>query len=48
MKNKNYIKFNLIQFRNDAKKLHNCLCQFEMLPRDEKLYDTNLAMETLK
>lgn len=34
--------------RNDAKKLHNCLCQFEMLPREEKQYDLNLSMETLK
>jgi len=36
------------EFRNDAKKLHNCLCRCEMLPRYEKLYDTDLAMETLK
>lgn len=34
--------------RNDAKKLHSCLCQFEMLPLDEKQYDINLATETLK
>lgn len=36
------------EFRNDNLKLHNCLCQFEMLPKEEKQYDTNLATETLK
>ena len=36
------------KIRNDLKKLHNCLCQFELLPREEKQYDINLSMETLK
>ena len=36
------------EFRNDAQKLHNCITQFEMLPQDEKHYDSTLAMETLK
>jgi ryanodine receptor 2 len=34
--------------RNDNMKFHNCLCQFEMLPSEEKQYDTDLALETLK
>ena len=39
-KNSPTFKFSF-QIRNDLKKLHNCLCQFELLPREEKQYDIN-------
>ena len=34
--------------RNDAEKLHPCLVPYEELPENEKEYDRNTAMETLK
>jgi hypothetical protein len=34
--------------RNDTKKLHPCLVPFEELSDDEKKYDYNTAMETIK
>ncbi len=34
--------------RDDAKKLHPCLVEYEKLSDDEKSYDVNTAMETLK
>ncbi len=34
--------------RNDTKKLHPCLVPFEELSADEKKYDYNTAMETIK
>ncbi len=34
--------------RNDALKLHPCLVPYEELPEEEKLYDRNSAVETLK
>jgi len=34
--------------RNDEKKLHPCLVPFEELSEDEKKYDYNTAMETIK
>jgi ryanodine receptor 2 len=34
--------------RNDAKKEHPCLVAYEDLPENEKEYDRNTAMETLK
>jgi hypothetical protein len=34
--------------RNDEQKLHPCLVPFEELSEDEKKYDYNTAMETIK
>jgi hypothetical protein len=34
--------------RNDAQKLHPCLVPFEELSDNEKKYDYNTAMETIK
>lgn len=34
--------------RNDARKEHPCLVPYEELPEEEKTYDRNTAMETLK
>lgn len=34
--------------RNDTEKLHPCLVAYEDLPENEKEYDRNTAMETLK
>ncbi|MDR1341954.1 MAG: Ryanodine receptor Ryr [Prevotellaceae bacterium] len=34
--------------RNDIEKLHPCLVAYEDLPENEKEYDRNTAMETLK
>lgn len=34
--------------RDDVKKLHPCLVPYEELPEQEKDYDRNTALETLK
>lgn len=34
--------------RNDAKKKHPCLIPYEELPEEEKVYDRNTSVETLK
>ena len=34
--------------RNDAEKKHPCLVEYEALSDDEKVYDRNTALETLK
>ena len=34
--------------RNDAQKKHPCLVPYEELPEEEKVYDRNTSMETLK
>lgn len=34
--------------RDDAKKLHPCLVPYEALPEDEKTFDRNTAMETVR
>jgi ryanodine receptor 2 len=34
--------------RDDAKKLHPCLIPYEQLPEEEKVYDRNTSVETLK
>jgi hypothetical protein len=34
--------------RDDGKKKHPCLVEYEDLPESEKQYDRNTAMETLK
>ena len=34
--------------RNDAKKKHPCLIPYEELPEEEKVYDRNTSIETLK
>lgn len=34
--------------RNDTLKLHPCLVDYDDLPEDEKEYDRNTAIETLK
>ena len=34
--------------RDDAKKEHPCLVEYEMLPESEKEYDRQTAMETIK
>ncbi len=34
--------------RNDAQKLHPCLVPYDNLPDDEKIFDYNTAMETIK
>lgn len=34
--------------RDDAEKKHPCLVPYEELPEDEKVYDHNTSIETLK
>ena len=34
--------------RNDEKKHHPCLVPYEMLPEEEKKYDRNTSLQTLK
>lgn len=34
--------------RNDAEKKHPCLIPYEKLPEEEKVYDRNTSIETLK
>lgn len=34
--------------RNDEQKKHPCLIPYEELPEEEKVYDRNTALETLK
>lgn len=34
--------------RNDAEKKHPCLLPYEQLPEEEKVYDRNTSVETLK
>lgn len=34
--------------RDDAKKHHPCLVPYEELPEEEKVYDRNTSVETLK
>lgn len=34
--------------RDDAKKYHPCLVAYEDLPEEEKVYDRNTSVETLK
>lgn len=34
--------------RNDTEKKHPCLVPYEQLPEEEKVYDRNTSMETLK
>ena len=34
--------------RNDEKKHHPCLVPYEMLPEEEKEYDRNTSLQTLK
>lgn len=34
--------------RNDERKTHPCLVPYEELPEEEKTYDRNTAVETLK
>jgi len=34
--------------RNDIRKYHPCLIQFDKLPTAEKRYDSQLAVQTLK
>lgn len=34
--------------RNDAQKHHPCLIAYEDLPEEEKVYDRNTSVETLK
>lgn len=34
--------------RDDDKKLHPCLVPYKELPEDEKVYDRNTALQTLK
>lgn len=34
--------------RNDAEKKHPCLVPYDQLPEEEKVYDRNTSMETLK
>ena len=34
--------------RDDAQKLHPCLVAYEDLPEEEKVYDRNTSVETLK
>ena len=34
--------------RDDVRKLHPCLVPYDELPENEKQYDRNTAMETLK
>lgn len=34
--------------RDDAKKLHPCLVPYEALPEEEKVFDRDTALETVK
>lgn len=34
--------------RNDAEKKHPCLVPYDQLPEEEKVYDRNTSIETLK
>lgn len=34
--------------RNDTEKKHPCLIPYEQLPEEEKLYDRNTSLETLR
>jgi len=34
--------------RNDAEKKHPCLVPYEQLPEEEKVYDRNTSVQTLK
>ena len=34
--------------RNDAEKKHPCLAPYDQLPEEEKVYDRNTSIETLK
>ena len=34
--------------RNDAEKKHPCLVPYDQLPEEEKVYDRNTSLETLK
>lgn len=34
--------------RNDAEKKHPCLVSYDQLPEEEKVYDRNTSIETLK
>ena len=34
--------------RNDAEKTHPCLVPYDELPEEEKVYDRNTSIETLK
>lgn len=34
--------------RNDAEKKHPCLVPYEELPEEEKVYDRNTSLETLR
>lgn len=34
--------------RNDAKKKHPCLIPYNQLPEEEKVYDRNTSLETLR
>ena len=34
--------------RNDAEKKHPCLIPYDQLPEEEKVYDRNTSIETLK
>lgn len=34
--------------RNDAEKKHPCLVPYDELPEEEKVYDRNTSLETLK
>lgn len=36
------------QERNDTEKKHPCLVPYEELPEEEKVYDRNTSIETLK
>lgn len=38
----------LLQFRDDNKKLHPCLVDFQSLPEPEKNYNLQMSGETLK
>lgn len=52
MQNKSYknklLYFLLFQFRDDNKKLHPCLVDFQSLPEPEKNYNLAMSGETLK
>lgn len=37
-----------LQFRDDNKKLHPCLVDFQSLPEPEKNYNLQMSAETLK
>lgn len=36
------------EVRDDVRRIHPCLVQFDKLPPAEKRYDTQLAVQTLK